>query len=119
MKKATNTAATATATDETAVRPLPQIVNMNECEYHLVKRGVKAAMYNQFYQGRLIAIEVFPIKISGGRMMFGTMVPKYETFPGNNALYYNSYGGNGKQERAEAMYNKIENGIAKENKTEE
>ena len=104
----TSTTASASAT-ETEVRPLPQINKVNECEFHLVKRGVKAAMYNQFYQGRLIAIEVFPIKISGGRMMFGTMVPKYETFPGSNALWYHSVGGLGKEVRAEAIYNQIEN----------
>jgi hypothetical protein len=107
---ATTTSATTNGFTAPDVRPLPAIVNKDECVFKLVKRGHRAAMYEQYYDGALIAVEVFIIKVFGGRKMMDKFIEKYERFPGVNSSDYYSCGGTNKRERAEKMYEEIENG---------
>lgn len=102
----------------TEVKPLPEETRKNGMTYKLIKKGAKAAIYQATASDvkGVIAYETIKIKVTPAREMFGTPMPAFETFPGNEMFGLWAWcfgtGGGEKQalEKAEARFQEIEDG---------
>jgi hypothetical protein len=55
----------------------------NDFDYYLRERDDRTAIYAQYNEDRLMAYEVFKIKVSPAKTIKGTYVPEGESIPGN------------------------------------
>lgn len=87
--------------------PLPQKLHRNGFDYVQVNRGAKACIYEQWYQEKLIAYEIFLILVRPRRKVEGKTLEANEKFPlnkdfGKSAWTHKTW------ERALSRFNQLE-----------
>lgn len=104
------------------MKKLAEKINRNGYIYNQLKRGEKAAIYEQIFEDlgetTRIAYEVFKIRIGKSKIVFGVELPEKEKFPsdedfGKWAWTYVDVN------KAMEKYNQIENGFLGEDDGEE
>jgi hypothetical protein len=93
------------------MRLLEKTIRKNGYEYRLVAKGEKAFIYEQWddEDNFTVAYEVFRLKVSKAKEVFGDIMPEREVFPGNGdfgvwAWTYRNL------EKAYEKYNQLESG---------
>ena len=88
--------------------PLPTILNKNTYTYVLYQKGIRATIYEQWSEDKLIAYEVFKKKVSREKVFKGFVFPAREKFPRNEDFGYSAWTYKNKY-NALKKFNEIEN----------
>lgn len=66
------------------MKKLDNVIKKSVFEYVQIAREDHKAIYSQSYEGKIIAYEVFKVKLAKETELFGTIIPEHEKFPGDN-----------------------------------
>lgn len=66
------------------MKKLDTVIKKRLFEYNLIDREDHKAIYSQSYEGKVIAYEVFKVKVAKETELFGAIIPEHEKFPGDN-----------------------------------
>jgi len=104
------------------MKKLAEKINRNGYIYSQLKRGERAAIYEQIFEdlgeSSCIGYEVFKIRIGKSKVVFGVELPEKEKFPsdedfGKWAWTYRDLN------KAMEKYNRIENGLLGDEENDE